>query len=71
MFLANFILEFIYLIKKTIVGPRNWSILSDLTFLSFDVMTIFYLVMTTISVNDAIDEYQLELGLEIIWLLKL
>ena len=60
VFLVNFIIEFICLIKKSVVGPRNWSILSDLTFLSFDVVTVFYLVMTTISVNDAIDEYQLD-----------
>ena len=59
IFLVNFVIEFSTLAKRCVVGPRSWSIVSYTMFIIFDIMTIYYLVMTTITINDAIVEYQL------------
>ena len=59
IFVANFLVELLTLVKRCVVGPRSWSIVSYTMFIVFDVLTIYYLVMTTITINDAIVEYQL------------
>ena len=59
IFFANFVLQLLKFIKQAVVGPRTWSLLTIALFLSFDTMTLYYLVMTTLKINEAIDEFQL------------
>ena len=59
IFFANFLLQLLKFIKQAVVGPRNWSLLTITLFLSFDTMTLYYLVMTTLKINEAIDEFRL------------
>ena len=59
IFFANFLLQLLKFIKQAVVGPRNWNLLTITVFLLFDTMTLYYLVMTTLKINQAIDEFQL------------
>ena len=44
VFLVNFLIEFIQLVKKVLVGPRDIYILTLLTFIIFDTLSIAYMI---------------------------
>ena len=44
VFLVNFIAEIIQLFKKLLAGPRDGEILSLLTFIVFDTLTVTFMV---------------------------
>ena len=44
VFLVNFFVEFIQLIKKVLTGPRDIYILTLLTFIIFDTLSVAFMI---------------------------
>ena len=60
VFIVNMVVEFLTLLKRIFVGPRNAEILSLALFNTMDALTLTFMIKVVRSVTSAIDEFQLD-----------